>query len=154
MYNEPIVISNGKIHGLIRAAGLVAGLVILQQVVSYALSGLTFSWHSMPQLILANFGIVAGWYYIKGSEKKIPAFAIAVAAFCLAVWLRAVLIYLGLFRVIAPLVGAFVEKQFSYIMTLLAMPQFVPALFAALILLLLMPKAKRIYKRIISNGNY
>ena len=152
-YNE-IMLVRGIINKYIGAAGLIAGLVILQQMISYVLFGLDFSWNVTPQLILVNFGIVAGWRYIKDPDKRIPAFAINVAAFCYTVWLRAVIACLSLFRLIAPIVESFLEKQFIYIMTFITAPQFVPAIFAALILLLILPKAKEIYRRVISNGTF
>ena len=148
------MISKDRIHNLIRMAGLITGLLVLQQLVSYALFGLTFSWSAMPQLILVNFSIVAVWYYFKNIDKKVPAFIIVIAAFFFAVGLRAVLIYLGVFRFVAPHVASFIEKQFAYIMALMTMPQFIPTMFAALILLLLLPKAKEVYRRIISNGAF
>ena len=148
------MIHKEKIHNLIRAAGLVTGLLILQQMISYALFGLTFNWSAMPELILVNFGIVAGWHYIKDPNKKIPVFVILIAAFFFAVWLRAVLIYIGVIRFIATPVASFIEKQFTYIIAFISMPQFIPTMFAALILLLLLPKVKEAYRRIISNGAY
>ena len=135
-------------------AGLITVLLFLQQLISYALFGQTFSWNSMPQLILANFGIVAGWRYLVDPNKKVPLFAIVVAAFCLTVWLRAVLVYLGVFRLIAPIVVSFFERQFAYIIGFMTMPQFLPTMFAALTLLILLPKAKEVYRRVISNGTF
>ena len=148
--------TSGKriIHNCIRLAGLIAGLVVLQQLISYVLFGLDFSWNVTPQLILANFGIVAGWYYIKNPDKKIPAFMIVIAAFCFSIWLHTVLICIGVFRLVAPIIESFFGKQFFYIMAFITAPQFIPAILAALILLLMLPKAKDIYRRIISNGTF
>ena len=138
---------------MVRAAGLVTGLVFLQQLIAYTL-GITTSWSAMPQLVLVNFGIVAGWYYFKNPDRKIPAIAIVIAAFCFAIGLRAVLIYLGIFRLIVPLVMSFIEKQLTLIMAFISVPQFIPTMFAAFILLLLLPKVKEAYRRIISNGAF
>ena len=146
--------NTGRIHSLIWAAGLVTGLVFLQQLIVKIVFGLTYDWPAVPGLILVNFGIVAGWYYFKDPDKKIPMFAVVIAAFCFTVWLRAVIIYLGVFRFIAPLVLSFFEKQFAVISAIIAMPQFAPASLAAVILLLLLPKARNAYRRIISNGPF
>jgi len=143
-----------KIQSLIWTAGLVTGLVFLQQLIVKILFGVTYDWPAVPGLILANFGIVAGWYYIKDPDKKIPMFAIIIAAVCFTVWLRAVIIYLGVFRLVAPLVLAFIEKQFNMISAIIVTPQFIPASIAAVILLMLLPKAREVYRRIISNGRY
>ena len=148
------MVSKEKIQNLVRAAGLVIGLVFLQQLIAYPLFGLTFTWDTMPQYVLVNFGIVAGWYYFKDPGKKIPAFAVCIAAFCFAIWLRIVLLYLGVFRLIAPLVVSFLERQVTFIMTIITAPLFIPAMFAAFILLLLLPKAKELYRRLISNGTF
>ena len=143
-----------RIQNLIWAAGLVTGLVFLQQLIVKLMFGLTYDWPAVPGLIIVNFGIVAGWYYIKDPEKKIPMFAVVIAAFCFAVWLRAVIIYLSVFRFLAPLVISFIEKQFAWINSIIATPQFIPASLAACILLLLLPKAREAYRRVISNGPF
>jgi len=143
-----------RIRSLIWAAGLVTGLVFLQQLIVKILFGMTYDWPAVPGLILVNFGIVAGWYYFKDPDKKIPMFAVIIAAFCFTLWLRAVIIYLGVFRLVAPLVLSFIEKQFNVIATIIATPQFIPASIAAVILLMLLPKAREVYRRVISNGRY
>jgi len=143
-----------RIRSLIWAAGLVTGLVFLQQLIVKILFGVTYDLPAVPGLILVNFGIVAGWYYFKDPDKKIPMFAVIIAAFCFTLWLRAVIIYLGVFRFVAPLVLSFIEKQFNMIATIIVTPQFIPASIAAVILLMLLPKARETYRRIISNGRY
>ncbi|MDR3364497.1 MAG: hypothetical protein LBS91_06075 [Clostridiales Family XIII bacterium] len=135
----------------IRAAGLITGLVVIQQLIAMSLFGIVFDWSAIPQLVLANLGVVALWLYIRDPDKKIPVFAAAIAAFFLAAWLRAVLIYLGVLRFVAPPIVAFLEKQLAAIVTVFSTPQFVPTAIAAVILLLLMPKVKAVYRRLISN---
>ena len=143
-----------KLHSLIRAAGLVTGLVILQQLAAYGLFGHMLDWSAVPGSVLANFGIVAAWYWFKSPEKKIPMFAIAIAAVFFAIFIRVMLVYLGVFRAVAPPVIAFVEKLLTFVAAFVATPQFLPTLIAALIMLLLMPKARDVYRRIISNGRF
>ena len=148
------MIKTESIQTIIRVAGLVTGLVVLQQLVARSLFGLAFDWPAVPQFALVNFGIVAGWYYFKSQGKKLPVFVVVIAAFFLAIWLRAVLVYLGVFRFVAPLIVAFIERQLAYIMAIISMQQFIPAVFAALILLLLLPKAGAAWRRLISNGRF
>ena len=145
--------ANGeKIHNLIRTAALVATLVVVQQITARAFFGPMFDGSAVPQLILVNFGIVAGWQYFKDPARKLPMFAIVIAAFCLAIWLRAVLVYVGVLRLVAPVVIAFLERQFAFIVAFVSMPQFIPAMFAAVLLLLLLPKARGAYSKLVSNG--
>ena len=139
-----------KVYTLLKAAALVAGLVVLQQLVMRVLFGQPLEWSLVPQLTAANFGLVLGWFYFKNPGKKLPVFATIIAAFCFALGLRAILIYLGVFRIVAPLVVSFIEKQIAVVVTLITMPQFIPAALAAIILLLLLPKAKDAYKRLVS----
>jgi hypothetical protein len=146
------MIGNVKISILIRAAGLVAFLVIAQEMVAHSIFGLSFEWSRIPLLVVVNFAIVAGWYYIKKNGIKIPMFVVLIASFFLTIWLRAVMIYIGLFRVIAPAVTTFFERQIAILVTIFGTPQVVPALIAATILLLLLPKAKNVYKEFRSNG--
>ena len=141
-----------KIHGLIRVGGLVTGLVILQQLIMKSLFGVSFDWGIVPPLALINFGVVFAWFYFKDSDKKIPLFAAIIAAFCCAIWLRAVLIYIGVFRFIAPPVIAFVERQVAVIAAFVSTPQFIPAAFAAVILLMLLPRAKTVYHRLFTSS--
>ena len=141
-----------KIHGLIRVGGLVTGLVILQQLIMKGLFGLSFDWNSVPQFALANFGLVFAWMFFKSPEKKIPVFAAVIAAFLFTFLLRIVLFYLGVLRFIAPPVITFIAKQLTIIWTFVSMPQFIPAAFAAIILLLLMPRAKTVYNRLFTSG--
>jgi len=141
-----------KIYRMVRIGALVTGLVIVQQLIARILFGLVFDWSVVPQLALANIGIVFAWFYFMKQEKKIPAFVAVIAAFCLALWLRAVLIYIGVFRFVAPLVISFVEKQIALVWSFISMPQFIPAAIAAVILLMLLPRAKTVYKRVSSNG--
>ena len=141
-----------KVYRMVRIGALVTGLVIVQQLIARILFGLVFDWSVVPQLALANIGIVFAWFYFMGQEKKIPLFVVSIAAFCLALWLRVVLIYLGVFRFIAPLVVAFVEKQVALLWSLIAMPQFIPAALAAAMLLMLLPRAKTVYSRVFSSG--
>ena len=152
------MINAEKIHNIIRIAGMVTGLVILQQLVAMSLFGLEFSWSFVPELAIVNFGIVIGWLYFKRQDNKITQFALGIAAFCaafcFAIWLRAVLIYLGVFRFVAQPVITFIERQLAFIITFIATPQFIPTLFAALILLLLLPKARELFGRGISNGSF
>ena len=148
------MIGGGKIHVLLRTAGLVAVLVLLQELVAGAILRSMYNWPSIPLLILVNFGIVVGWYYFKDPSKRLPMFAILIAAFCLSIWIRVVLIYTGLFRFIVPPVIAFVERQLSIIAAIIATPQFLPTAVAACILLLLLPKVKTVYRSIISNGRF
>ena len=121
---------------ILRTAGLVAVLVIMQQVIISGLFRLTFDWSVLPLLVCVNFGIVAGWYHFRKAGIKIPAFAIFIASFCYAVWLRAAIIYLDISRMIA-----------AYLT-----PQFMAAMVAAVILLMIMPKAKDVYRNFLSNG--
>ena len=121
---------------IIRMAGLVTVLVIMQQLIMSSLFRLTFDWSVLPLLICVNFGIVAGWYHFRKTGIKIPAFAVFIASFCYVIWLRAAIIYLGTSRMIA----AFVT------------PQFIAAMIAAIILLLILPKAKKVYSSFLSNG--
>ena len=146
--------NTGRIHIWVRMAGLVTGLVILQQLLAMSLFGLAFSWTDVPELALVNFGIVAAWFYFRSQWQRAHEFAVGVAAFCLAIWLRAVLFYIGVFRFIAQPVITFIERQLVFIITFVFNPQFIPALFAALILLLLLPKARELYRRGISNGSF
>jgi len=141
-----------RIQRLIRVAGLTTALVFMQQLVATALFGLPFDWSAMPGFVLVNFGIVAGWFYFKDPDRKIPMFAVVIAAVCFAIWLRAALIYLGLFRLISPYVVAFLERPIAIIAAFVSTPQLAPAMLAALILLLLMPKAKEAYRKFASNG--
>jgi hypothetical protein len=147
------ILSTGeKIYVLIRAAGLVAGLVCMQQLLARYLFGIAIDWPAVPQLILVNFGLVAGWLYFRDPGRKIPLFAVTIAAVVFTVWLRAVLVYTGLFRIIAPQVTAFVEKQLAILAYVVSMPQFVPAALAAALLLLLLPKLKEAGKAFATNA--
>ena len=143
-----------KLYNLIKVAAFVAGLVVLQQLIIRTFFGNPIDLSLVPQLTLANLGIVFAWLFFRNSEKRLPAFLTAIAVFCFALWLHAVLIYIGTFRIVAPLVIAFVEKQIAVFVAFIAMPQVLPAAFAAIILLMLLPKAKEAYKRIISNGAF
>jgi hypothetical protein len=144
--------SGGIIFGFMRTAGLVAVLVIMQQLIASSIFGLTFDWPAVPLLILVNYGIIAGWYYLKRAEIKLPMFVVVIAAFFFTVWLRAILIFLGVFKLVAPAVIAFVERQFSVLVVYFSTPQFLPAMLAAILLLLILPKAKDAWRRIISTG--
>ena len=146
--------TGGKIQNLLRIAGLITGLVLLQQLIAQTIFGMVFDWVNVPQLVLVNFGIVVAWYYFIDTNKKIPPFAVTIAAFCLTIWLRAVLFYLSVFRFIAPPVISFIEKQLVVIISFITTPQAIPAMFAALVLLVLLPKAKELYGRGISNGSF
>ena len=129
--------TEGKIiHRILGMAGLVAVLVIMQQLIISSLFRLTFDWSVLPLLVCVNFGIVAGWYHFRKAGIKIPAFAIIIASFCYAVWLRAAIIYLDISRMVAAYVT----------------PQFMAAMIAAIILLLILPKAKDVYRKFLSNG--
>ena len=143
-----------KVHRMIRIGALVTGLVILQQLIARILFGLDFDWNAVPQLVLVNIGVVFAWFYFNSKDKKIPVFAALIVAFCLTIWLRAVLLYLGVFRFIAPHVISFVERQIAAVTAFIAMPQFIPAAFAAALLLLLLPRIKTVYQRIITNGSF
>ena len=141
-----------KVYRMVRIGALVTGLVIVQQLIARILFGLAFDWTVVPQLALANIGIVFAWFYLMKPDKKIPVFVTLIAAFCLALWLRAVLLYIGAFRFIAPLVVSFVERQIALVWSFIAMPQFIPAALAAVILLLLLPRAKAVYRKVSTSG--
>jgi hypothetical protein len=121
----------------------------MQQLVARGFFGLAFDWLAVPLLTLVNFGIVAAWFYFKKTGIKIPLFAVAIASFCFALWLRALMLFFGTFRVVAPVIVTFTEKLLTTVFVFLASPQFLPAIAAACILLLLMPNAKKIYGRFI-----
>jgi len=141
-----------KISILVRVAGLVAFLVIAQEMIAHSMFGLSFEWSRIPLLVVVNFAIVAGWYYIKMNGIKIPMFVVVIASFFLTIWLRAVMTYIGLFRQIAPAVSTFFERQIAILVAIFGTPQVVPAIIAASILLLLLPKAKNVYESFRSNG--
>ena len=143
-----------KIHYMIRVGILVTGLVILQQLIARILFGLAFDWGAVPQLALVNIGVVFAWFYFNSKDKKVPVFATVIAAVCFTIWLRAVLVYLGVFRFIAPLVISFVEKQIAAVAAFISMPQFIPAAFAAALFLMLLPRMKAVYQRVITNGSF
>ena len=145
------MIKTGQVHNIIRIAGVVTGLVIVQQLIIKSLFGLAFDWAVIPQLALVNFGVVFAWMYFSNPDKRLLALVTLVAAFCCAVWLRAVLFYIGVFRFIAPLVVSFIERQVALIVAFVSMPQFIPAMFAAVILLLLMPRVKAVYNRLFTS---
>jgi len=145
-----------KLLSWIRVAGLVAVLVVIQQLVTLSLFRIDFNWHELPLFVAVNFGIVAAWYYFRENGLKLPAFAVAIATFFLevflSVFLRAMIVYLGVFRFVAPLVVTFIGRQIAVIVAVLGTPQLVPAMLAALILLLLLPNAKKAYGKFMSNG--
>lgn len=134
----------GRIQILAKIAALVAALVFLQQLIAAGLFRVPFDWNNIPGLILVNFGVVVGWLYFKNPKSKIPAFAVVVAAFFFAAALRVVLAIQPAF--------AFIERQIAIIVSVITMPGFLPASFAALLLLMLMPKIKAAYSRDGSNG--
>ena len=146
------MIGSVKIRILARVAGLVAFLVIAQEMVAHSMFGLSFDWSRVPLLVVVNFAIVAGWYYIKMKGIKLPTFVILIASFFLTIWLRAVIIYIGLFRAIAPAVTTFFERQIAILVVIFGTPQVVPAIIAASILLLILPKAKNAFEEFRSNG--
>ena len=141
-----------RIHRLARIGALVTGLVILQQLIARILFGLVFDWSVVPQLALANIGIVYAGFYFMSQEKKIPLFVALIAAFCLALWLRAVLLYIGVLRFVAPLVIAFFEKQVAAVWAVISTPQLIPAALAAAMLLMLLPRMKTVYRRVFTSG--
>ena len=138
-----------KIQRFFKTAGLVTVLVIMQQLIASGLFGFAFDWPAVPFLVLINLGIVAAWYYFRTKGVKLPVFVVFIASFFFTAWLRAVILYTGVFRLIAMPVASFAEKQIVAISSLLLTPQFLPAMLAALLLLLLLPKAKKVYGRFI-----
>jgi hypothetical protein len=127
----------GKIiHRILKTAGLITVLVIMQQLIMSSIFRLAFDWSALPLLICANFGIVAGWFHFRKTGIKIPAFVVFIASFCYVIWLRAAIIYLEISRMVA----AFIT------------PQFAAAFAAAILLLLILPNARKVYRVFLTNG--
>ena len=124
-------------------------LVIMQQLVASGLFGRVFEWPAVPLLVLVNLGIIAAWYYFRKPDAKLPAFAVVIASFFFTIWLRAVMIYLGAARLVVPHVITFIERQITIIAAIFSMPLLIPAMLAALLLLMLMPSAKNVFGRFI-----
>lgn len=134
-----------------KASAVITGLVILQQLAAKVLFGSMVDWESVPVLILVNMGIVAFWLYIKTPNKKLPNFLVLIAAVCLTVGVHIVFLHLGFVKTIVPAITSFFEKQWSYIALIGNTPQFFLTVFVTILVLILLPSAKRAYKRFVIN---
>jgi len=86
-----------RIHTLLKAAALVAGLVILQQLIARVIFMQPLNWAIIPQLTLINFGVVFGWSYLKNLGKMLLVLVTLIVTFFSALWVLAVVAILLLF---------------------------------------------------------